>query len=521
MPYNQKHKLILEALVNSLGHENVSDDPALTHAYTRDYTWGWTGFMPQPDFVVLPGNSDDIQQIVRLANKHKFPFSIIGSMQAAAKSLACKPYWCIIDPKRMNRVVIDEKNMFAIIEPYATHAQVQAEAMKRGLFNGIPTVGGQASCLANHVFIGGHPTGYKTGFASRNVLGMKWVLPNGEIMKTGSLAIPGAGHFWGTGPGMDPLGLLKAFLGHFGSLGIIAELAIKLFPWPGPSVIPTEGVAPEKISEFPVDMMRWFLFTYPTFDQVVEAMREIGKAEIGFLLQHWPDHYFNMWASKSNKQYWDEHVNEYWKKNAKNMVVVGLASFTSKKQLDYEEKILKEIVEETGGKNVPDELYDRYMLISGTDFIRETHSGRGVRHAGSFLTGALTYDSLDSMAHAFEAAYELIDKRTPPILDSDHADWINTYDLCHFAGAEIDLPIEKSEELSPVMRRFASDSIKMEIKEQRPGFYTAMAALHKTGRAFADTHRIAAGLKKALDPNDVANPTRFIDVKAMEREEDK
>jgi hypothetical protein len=45
-----------------------------------------------------------------------------------------------------------------------------------------------------------------------------------------------------------------------------------------------------------------------------------------------------------------------------------------------------------------------------------------------------------------------------------------------------------------------------------------MAALHKTGKAFSNTHKIAAGLKKALDPNDVANPTRFIDVKALEEE---
>jgi len=61
----------------------------------------------------------------------------------------------------MGRIEIDVDNMCAIIEPGVTHAQLQAEAMKVGLFNGIPLVGAHAHALANHVWHGMHgpPTG--------------------------------------------------------------------------------------------------------------------------------------------------------------------------------------------------------------------------------------------------------------------------------------------------------------------------------------------------------------------------
>jgi glycolate oxidase len=96
----------------------------------------------------------------------------------------------------MNRILaIDEKNMFAVIEPYVSHAQLHAEANRRGLYLGAPEAGSQMSSLANHVFQAAWGVSHRLGMGYRNILSMEWVLPTGEVLTTGSLAHADDGWF--------------------------------------------------------------------------------------------------------------------------------------------------------------------------------------------------------------------------------------------------------------------------------------------------------------------------------------
>ena len=151
------------------------------------------------EFIVLPGSTEDIQNIVKLANRYKFPYSITGSGQLLNTVSAVKPYWVFIDPKRMDGIEIDARNMYAIIQPYATIGRVQAESFKYGLFHGVPGSSSQSSALAGSVFHQMHWTIWRTGIG-RNLMGVEWVLPNGEILRTGTLAIPDGGWAGEKGP---------------------------------------------------------------------------------------------------------------------------------------------------------------------------------------------------------------------------------------------------------------------------------------------------------------------------------
>jgi FAD/FMN-containing dehydrogenase len=517
---DEKHKLIYDELVNILGADYVSDDPAVARAYSRDfYAVSTLRRQNIPEFVVLPGGTEDVQQIIRLANRYKFPFSVIASGLLFVLLGAIKSYWCLIDTKRMNRLKVDDKNMYAIIEPYVTHAQLHAEAMKRGLHMGIPEAGSQSSSLANHVFQGMQGTSYRTGYAARNVLGMEWVLANGEILKSGSLAIPGEGYWWGEGPGPDARAILRGAAGHLGALGVITRIAVKLYPWPGPLVFPTEGIAPDKKCELPPERFRWYLFTYPTFEQAIEAMREIGKAEIGGVLHHWPPVYFDWWWAKSKEEYWSTWVDEYWQKNVKNCVAVCLWGFASEKQVEYEERVLKQIIRETSGKLIPDEVYQRWVPYTANNWIRDTNGCRMMRPSGTFATNVIAYDSLDDCQRAFQSAWEVADRYSPPILDSEHADWVLAYDLCHFASAEIDFPHEKTDEVCKLAIDSARETIARDLEEQVVEFTGCVAPANRTGPAYANFHLMLARIKKALDPNNVANPTRLIDMEKMGKAE--
>jgi len=192
---DEKHRLIHRHLSDVLGQQWVCDDPSVVEAYSRESQAPSVATRGRAEFIVMPGNTEEIQAVVRLANRLGYPYSVVGSGLAFGTTAAVRPYWVLIDTKRMNRLTIDRRNMFAVVEPYVTHAQVSAEAMKAGLVNGVPEAGAQSCSLANHVAFGMQGTAYRSGFSSRNILGVEWVLPGGDILRTGSLSSGGGGYF--------------------------------------------------------------------------------------------------------------------------------------------------------------------------------------------------------------------------------------------------------------------------------------------------------------------------------------
>jgi len=414
---DEKHKLIYEALVDVLGPDYVSDDPAVMESFYRDYaTMRSVVKENRMEFITLPGNTEDVQQIVRLANRYKFPFSVTstGLQLTTCGAVEGYPYWCLIDPKRMNRLEIDKKNMCAIVEPYVTHVQLQAEAMKRGLYNNSPGAGQQTSVMANNIWGDGTWTSWRTGGGGRNVLGVEWVLPNGDILRTGSLAIPGGGYCWGEGPGPDARGILRGETPHHGALGIVTRVGVKLFPWPGPPVFPCDGVQPEKRVSLPPRKFKSYFINYPTLEKCIEAIREIGKAEIGGWVMKFAPWDFLMWEAKSREEFWKEWDTGYWQSNIQNMVSIGLWGFASERQVEYEEKVLLDIIRDTGGKLVPEEAFQRLDAWLSAVCVRDCCRPRFLRTGGSFVF-AMGSTSLDDTLRAFSVAWEFEDKYCPPV----------------------------------------------------------------------------------------------------------
>jgi hypothetical protein len=516
---DEKHKLIYDELANILGQENISNDPSVMQAYSRDcFTIGNLPIRP-PEFVVLPVGTEDIQMIVKLANRYNFPFSVIGTGLSHVVHGAVKDYWCIIDPKRMNRLEVDKENMYVIVEPYVTHAQVHAEAMKRGLHNAVPSAGGQASCLANHLFQGMAGTGYRTGYAPRNILGMEWVLPNGEILRTGSLANPRAGHYWGEGPGPDMRGLVRGVFGSLGALGIVTRMAIKLYPWPGPHSFPTVGIGPDVISELPMDRFRWYIFTYSTFEEAIDGMNEIGKSEIGGVLMHIPPHLMdNHWA-RNREQYWKACQEEYFAGSCQNNLMICLWGFASKKQLQYEERVLMGIIEETGGKLISDDIYQSFVPTTANDWILATWACRGMRQGGSIGSNLAVVDSLDEAIEVFPPMLEILHNYSPPILHNFDSSWTLPFDFCHSALFEVDYAFEKTEEVDRVESKCIYESIRRNIGDGVISGAVGVSPMNRVGQFFANFHLPVVKIKRSIDPKNVANPTRLINMEEVNMEE--
>ena len=113
-------KEVYKEFEDLVGAENISNDPAIMPAY----------FSINFGAVILPGNTEEVQSIVKLCNRHKLPFVAVstGWMGMYPEDII------FMDLRRMNRIIeINEKHMYAVVEPYVISAQLQAELMKRGL----------------------------------------------------------------------------------------------------------------------------------------------------------------------------------------------------------------------------------------------------------------------------------------------------------------------------------------------------------------------------------------------------
>jgi len=522
--HDNKHRLIYETLVDILGSRYVSDDRGVAEAYGRERQTPASLSKGRPEFVVMPGDIGDIQQIVRLANRLNFPFSVMSvGMLGTCFAAEGVPYWCQIDLKRMTRLEIDEKNMYAVVEPYVTNVELQAEAMKKGLYCGIPSAGGTSSVVGNHIFMGLQSTAYRTGYTSKNILGVEWVLPTGEIVRTGSLTAPNGGYFWGEGPGPDSRAVLRGVVGNMGALGIVTRMAVKLFPWPGPPSWPIEGSLPDWEVNLPPERFRFYCFTYPTLEQSLKALIEIAKQEIGAVLQRNAFWQIRNFSNRAREHYWTKYLEGYYEKflgeGINNHVMVGVFGWSSPKQVEYEELLIREIVAETGGTWVPNELYEFMKKTVGIDAIRTDACVRSCRAGYGGALSSAQYDGFSEVKRAFHFFKDILAEYTPPLIDVGEADWVAPIDLGHFTALEMyGVGGKRGPDVEREMKPAHIDVFERQMKSKAMPLELVMAP-HVTGPAFANFHRLTAKIKKSLDPNTVANPTRFIDMLAVENDE--
>jgi len=272
-----------------VGPRYISADPVLldSYSYLLSHTSLHMGpaydvYTPRGEAVLLPASTEEVQAIVRLCNKYKMQLKASSTFWGAMGYPSDKN--CIqLDMRRMDHILeIDEKNMFAVVEPHVIGASLQAEAMKRGLNAHIHGPGASCSCLASATSYGGMgPDGIFLGVGDEIMLGVEWVMPNGEILRTGSLG-SGLGWFYGEGPGPSARAIVRGAYGCKGAFGVFTKCALKLSPWPGPTAIPVEGTVPAYRARLPENFKAYTL-CFPTWQSFADTAYKIWDAGIGYV----------------------------------------------------------------------------------------------------------------------------------------------------------------------------------------------------------------------------------------------
>ena len=394
---------VYKALEDIVGEEYISQDRAVVECYSK-FSVDSGGALKKhakdpsniPACIILPGTTEEIQAIMRVCNRHKtkvIPFT--NGMITFNGPTTPDPTVCV-HVSRMNRVLeVDEDNMTARVQAFTDYAQVQADTMKKGLWNGgTPLATTLCKISSQSAFAGVWQTDHKYGTLSRNIISIKVVTPEGDIIITGSDAVAGMDTFWEYGPGPDLYSLVR---GSGGTTGIITEVVVKLHPWPGGEELPEPPAGRPSIktyqdpkydtADFPQrHKVLWVEFE--DFDSELKALREIGQAGICAGLNA-TGVYNAYYCSQTQDMTLDRVKNKFFP--AYNLYVI-IGGFVSEKQIDYEENVVRDIIAETGGKFISEDYKPEvYKALApwNLDCIRHVTGYRMNRHSytGSNILG--------------------------------------------------------------------------------------------------------------------------------------
>jgi glycolate oxidase len=348
----------------------------------------WT---PRPAAVVLPESAEEVSEILRFCNRSDLMAKPL-STGFHAVCAASRDRVVVLDLKRMNRILdIDVQNQTAVIEPYVRGIDLQSELFKHGLNVHVVSCGSNHSILASTTAAWGYGvTGSSMGYSGRNLLGVEWVLPSGEILRLGS-AGTGAGWFSADGPGPSLRGIMRGFQGSFGGLGVFTKCAVKLYKWEGPARWKVGGRSPVYLLDELPPRMAMSALAFPSKQAMKDAGYQLGEAEIEFANFRTPAFFGALGMTESNEELKAALESGLFQK-AMSWVLLSAVVGRSDGEFRWKMRALKQILRETGGVRVPMNLKitPRMLRIAG----------RLLRRAGDPLAPLRRFPILQDLAHA-------------------------------------------------------------------------------------------------------------------------
>jgi glycolate oxidase len=182
-----------------------------------------TSYQVRPLAVVLPETQEEVIQTVRKCHKYKVPFVARGSGTSLSGGSLPTAGGIVIALNRLNRIIrLDVEDRFAVVECGVINIDVSLAAEPYGLYFA-PDPSSQLICTigGNLAFNSGGAHCLKYGMTSNHILGLKAVLPDGEVIELGGESLEGIGP--------DLVGL---YVGSEGLFGIALEVTLRLLPKP-------------------------------------------------------------------------------------------------------------------------------------------------------------------------------------------------------------------------------------------------------------------------------------------------
>ena len=205
---------VIAALAAQFGNRLVTSQ-AVREQHANTTTWIEN---EAPDAVVFPQTTADVQAIVRICAAHRVPVIPFGTGTSLEGHINAPLGGVSVDFRDMSKVLaVNAQDLDCVVEPGITRKQLNEHLRDQGLFFPLDpgadaSLGGMAATRCSGT------NAVRYGTMKDNVLGLKVVLANGELMTTARRAKKSSA-------GYD---LTRLMVGSEGTLGVITELTLKL-----------------------------------------------------------------------------------------------------------------------------------------------------------------------------------------------------------------------------------------------------------------------------------------------------
>ena len=204
--------------------KNLLDKRFSTSVSTRaNYARGEDTYDPiLSQAVVFPETNEEVSKILSLCNQHKIPVVPFGTGTSLEGNVVGNDKGITVCLEKMNKILsVNVEDFDCRVQACVTKEQLNDYLREDGVFFPIDpganaAIGGMASTSASGTMV------VKYGTMKSVITGLTVVLPNGDIIKTGSRTKK-------TSAGYN---LTNLFIGSEGTLGIITEIQLRLSPIP-------------------------------------------------------------------------------------------------------------------------------------------------------------------------------------------------------------------------------------------------------------------------------------------------
>ncbi len=211
---------IIRELEAAIGSNGVIHEPAETLAYECD---ALTAYKCPPLVVCLPATTEEVAAIMRICSRYNLPVVPRGAGTSLAGGALPTADSVVIGVARMNRVLeADYDNRFVRVQTGITNLAVSANVAENNFFYA-PDPSSQLACAiaGNIAMNSGGAHCLKYGVTTNNLLGVRMVTVDGEIIEIGGSHLDAGGY--------DLLGVI---CGSEGQFGIVTEAVLKILPKP-------------------------------------------------------------------------------------------------------------------------------------------------------------------------------------------------------------------------------------------------------------------------------------------------
>lgn len=203
-----------------LGKDRITRDPEELVCYSYDAA----GCFHLPQVVVFPTTETQAAKILKRASADRIPVVPRGTGSGMTGGAVPVQGGIVLVTTLMNQILtIDKDNFIARVQPGVIVGDLHKAAEEKGLFyppdpasSSVCTIGGNVGECA------GGPRAVKYGVTRDYVLGLRAVLPSGEIIRTGVT----------TAKGVAGYDLTRLIVGSEGTLALVTEITLRLLAKP-------------------------------------------------------------------------------------------------------------------------------------------------------------------------------------------------------------------------------------------------------------------------------------------------